>query len=286
MEVIICESPADVASLVATHICEFVRSKPSAVLGLPTGKSPRRTYHEIVRMAARDGISFAGVRAFMLDEYLGIPDDHPSRFYNVLREFTSDVGIDESNVFSLPNRWPDDGEPDLKLDRQCQEYEESIRNVDGIDIQLLGISEHGHIGFNEPTSSLTSRTRVKTLTENTRKANADSFADIQISGDDVSTLDLQISPGFDDVPMHVVTQGLGTILESRHAILIATGKAKSAIIAKAVEGPLTSYVPASALQMHPHATVVLDEAAAMDLTMADYYREVQHNKRYIQRPIT
>lgn len=283
---IICDSGDHVAALVATHVCELVRSKPSAVLGLATGMSPVLTYHEIIRKAAADGIRFADVRVFMLDEYMGIPPDHRSRFFNVLRGFTKDMGISETNIFTLPHNWPAGDEPDLELSRQCEEYETAISKNGGIDLQLLGISQHGHIGFNEPTSSLTSRTRVKTLTAETRRANADHFAAIEIHGDDIDSLDFKVSGGPDDVPMHVVTQGVGTILESRHAVLIATGQAKAPIVAKAIEGPVTSFVPASALQLHPHATVVLDEAAAEDLLMAAYYREVQHNKRYIQRPIT
>lgn len=286
MEVIIGNSDIEVSSLVARHVCQLVHSKPSAILGLATGKSPVRTYHEIIRMAFQNSISFAGVRVFMLDEFLGIQDDHPSRFRNILREFTDDLGIDESNIFTLPNNWPAGDEPDLDLNRECQEYEDAIRNKGGIDLQLLGIGQQGHIGFNEPMSSLASRTRVKTLTESTRRANAELFGAVKVSGDDLGSLGVTLSGGFDSVPTHVVTQGVGTILDSRHVILIATGEAKAAVVAKAVEGPLTSFVPASALQMHPHATVVVDEAAARDLVMADYYREVQHTKKYIQREIT
>jgi glucosamine-6-phosphate deaminase len=286
LEVIICDSEDHVAALVATHICELVRSKPSAVLGLAAGRSPVLTYHEIIRKVTAEGISFASVRVFMLDEYLGIPDHHSSRFFNVLREFTKDMGISETNIFKLPNDWPAGDEPDVELKQQCEEYEESITTNGGIDLQLLGVSQRGHIGFNEPMSSLASRTRVKTLTADTRRANSNSFASIEVRGDDVDSLDFEFSEGLDNVPMHVITQGVGTILEARHAILIATGQAKAQIVAKAVEGPITSFVPASALQLHPHATVVLDEAAAEDLVMADYYREVQDNKRYIQRPIT
>ena len=286
MEVIICNSDKEVSSLVARHVCQLVHSKPSVVVGLATGKSPVRTYYEIIRMASQESISFASVHVFMLDEYLGIQDDHPSRCRNVLREFTDDLGIEEGNIVALPNSWPAGNEPDSDLNRQCQEYEDSIRGKGGIDLQLLGIGQQGHIAFNEPMSSLASRTRVKTLTENTRRANAESFGAIKISGDDLASLGVTLSGGFDSVPTHVVTQGVGTILDSRHVILIATGEAKAAVVAKAVEGPLTSFLPASALQMHPHATVVVDEAAATDLVMADYYREVQHAKKYIQRPIT
>ena len=137
----------------------------------------------------------------------------------------------------------------------CDEYEERIRGAGGIDVQLLGIGADGHVGFNEPTSSLASRTRVKTLTAQTRRDNARFFDHA------------------DDVPRHVVTQGIGTILEARHLLLIATGAAKAEAIAKALEGPVTSMCPASAVQLHPHVTVVVDEAATACLTLTDYYRD-------------
>lgn len=281
MEVIICDSPDDVARLVATHIGEIVRRKPTAVLGLATGRSPGRTYTQLTLLARQQGISFADVRVFMLDEYLSISDDHPSRFYNVLRMFADEIGIPASNIRALPNLVPEGDEPDVVLRRQCEDFEDTIAEAGGIDLQLLGISQHGHIGFNEPMSSLTSRTRVKTLTEHTRRANADFFAEVDVVGEEVT-----LGDGFPDVPTHVVTQGIGTILEARHALLLVTGEEKAAIVAQAVEGPVTAYVPGSALQLHAHATVVVDEAAAKDLTMADYYRQVQHNKQYIQPPIT
>lgn len=272
--------------MVAEHICGLVRSKPTAALGLATGRSPVQTYNSIIQMADRNGISFGSIRAFMLDEYLGISDDNPGRYRNVLQEFISGVGIDDKNVFALPNNWPSGPEPDRKLNEICRQFEDDISSVGGIDLQLLGISRHGHIAFNEPMSSLASRTRVKTLTSYSRDANAYAFADISHSGDDIASFGLDVLGGPDDVPTHAVTQGVGTILESHHAILIAIGPEKAEIVARAVEGPVTSFVPASALQMHRHATVILDAEAAGRLEMKDYYHHIQENKRYIQLPIT
>ena len=142
------------------------------------------------------------------------------------------------------------------LPAACTRYEHLLAELGGVDLQLLGIGSDGHIGFNEPTSSLGSRTRIKTLTEATRQDNARFF------------------PSLDDVPRHVVTQGLATILDARHLLLVATGHGKAAPIARAVEGPLTSMCPASVLQLHPHATVVVDDAAAAELQLADYYQSV------------
>ncbi len=286
MEVIVCKSPEMVASLVATHICEFVRSDREAVLGLATGKSPQLTYHKIIQLAERNAISFNGVLAFMLDEYIGVSDDHPGRYRNVLQDFIGRAGVREENVFALPNDWPSGANPDLELNERCQRFEDDIAKVGGIDIQLLGVSEHGHIAFNEPMSSLTSRTRVKTLTNYSRSANAGAFVDIRHFGDNIDSFGFEVSDYEDYVPIHAVTQGIGTILDSDHAILIATGIEKSKVIARAIEGPLTAFVPASALQMHRHATFVLDEDAASQLEMLEYYCQVKESKRYVQPPIT
>jgi len=146
----------------------------------------------------------------------------------------------------------------------CEKFEREIRAAGGIDLQILGIGRDGHLGFNEPTSSLASRTRIKTLTSATREANRSRF-------------------GGGEVPLHVVTMGIGTILEARHCLLVADGAAKADAVARMVEGPLTAMVPASALQMHARATVIVDEAAAAKLAMRDYYREVQRNKPGWQR---
>ena len=229
-------------------------ASPTRLLGLATGSSPLATYAELIERYRSGRISFARAQAFLLDEYIGLPEGHPQSYRAVIeRQFTGAVDFAPGAVHG-----PDGGADDLPS--ACAEYEDSIRSAGGIDLQLLGIGGDGHVGFNEPISSLQSRTRVKTLTVETRADNARFFADL------------------DEVPHHVVTQGIGTILEARHVVLIATGAAKAAPIERAVEGPLTAMCPASALQLHPRATVVIDEAAATDLTLIDYYRATWHGK--------
>lgn len=244
MEVVILPDAAAVASLVADAIERLVVARPDAVLGLATGSSPLGVYGELVRRQ----VSFASARAFLLDEYIGLPAGHPESYRSFIeRHFTGMIDIAPSNVHV-----PDGGAADLVA--ACAAYEDAIRAAGGVDLQLLGVGTDGHLGFNEPTSSLASRTRVKTLTQRTRDDNSRFFTDI------------------DEVPRHVVTQGIGTILEARHLVLIATGASKAEPVARAVEGPLTSMCPASALQLHPHATVVVDEAAAAQLVLGEYYR--------------
>lgn len=222
----------------------YVRS--GSTLGLATGSSPGPAYRELVRRHTDGGLSFEGCRAFLLDEYLGIGADHPQSYRSVIRRaLTDQVGLRDV-------RGPDGTARDIPA--EAARYEALIAEAGGIDVQLLGIGTNGHLGFNEPGSSLGSRTRVKTLTEQTRRDNARFFASL------------------DEVPRWVLTQGLGTILAARHLVLVATGPGKAPAVAAAVEGPVSAACPASVLQLHPHVTVVLDEAAAAQLALADYYR--------------
>jgi len=241
---------ADAAGrVVADAACRLLRGRPDAVLGLATGSSPLPAYRELARRVSAGEVSFARATAFLLDEYVGLPATHPQSYRAVIaRELTDLIDIPRAAVHA-----PDGGAADLAA--ECAAYEAAIARAGGIDLQILGIGADGHIGFNEPTSSLGSRTRLKTLTERTRRDNARFFA----------------AP--DEVPRHVITQGIGTILSARHVALMAEGEGKAEAIARAVEGPLTAMVPASALQLHPHASVVVDEAAASRLALADYYRE-------------
>lgn len=251
MEVVIAESPDHVARICADSIERLLRTERTPTLGLPTGSSPLPTYRELQRRYERGDVSFAGTRCFLLDEYVGLGAGHPQEYRSFIRrEFVDRVDLGEHALFSP------DGEADDLL-AAAVDYERLIAEHGGIDLQLLGIGTDGHIGFNEPTSSLGSRTRLKTLTRETRSANA-RFFDNDI----------------DAVPLHALTQGVGTILEARHLVLIATGAAKAAAIARTVEGPITAMHPASALQLHPHVTVLVDEEAARELSQADYYREI------------
>ena len=249
MEVIILPTALDVGKSAAGIIARLVAEKPSAVLGLATGASVKGVYAELVNKA----LDFSGVTTFNLDEYVGSSSCHAF----MEEHFLSRVNLDRRRVHLPPTEGAD-------LAGSCEKYERDIRAAGGIDLQLLGIGREGHLGFNEPTSSLVSRTRIKTLTSATRKANRGGFAG-------------------GEVPLHVVTMGIGTILEARHCLLVADGAAKADAVARMVEGPLTAMVPASALQLHPHTTVIVDDAAAAKLSLRDYYREVQRNKPQWQR---
>jgi glucosamine-6-phosphate deaminase len=253
MEVIIKPDDAACGIAVADVFDEAVRSG-AGTLGLATGSSPLSVYQELIRRHRDEGLTFAAVQAFLLDEYVGLPSDHPQSYAHFIRtEFTEHVDIDPARVHG-----PDGVAPDVFA--AADRYDASIVESGPVDVQLLGIGVNGHIGFNEPGSSLGSRTRVTTLTEQTRHDNARFFDSI------------------DEVPRHVITQGLGTISSARHLVLIATGQHKAAAIAAAVEGPLTASCPASVLQLHPRVTVVVDESAAVRLQNADFYRYAYEHK--------
>ncbi|WIB32548.1 glucosamine-6-phosphate deaminase [Curtobacterium sp. MCSS17_005] len=259
MEIIILPTPDEVGRVAAAKIASVVAKKPSAVIGLATGSSPQGIYTDLQRRVQAGEISFAEARGFALDEYVGIPLEHPESYAAVIaRDVVAPLGFEAARV-----RVPDGRAADLEF--AAKEYDAAIRAAGGIDVQILGIGANGHIGFNEPTSSFASRTRIKTLAPSTRDANARFFD----------------SP--EQVPTHCMTQGLGTILEARELVLVAQGTSKAAAVAAAIEGPLSSFVPGSALQLHEHATVVVDEEAAAGLQLADYYRYTYANKPAWQR---
>jgi glucosamine-6-phosphate deaminase len=248
MEVVIAQ-PDELARLAADAIERLLRAKPDAVLGLATGSSPLKVYDELARRHAEGGLSFAAARAFTLDEYVGLPADHPERYRTVIEtEIVSRVDFAPGAV-----QGPDGLAADLVA--ACAAYERSIADAGGVDLQILGIGTDGHIAFNEPGSSLASRTRIKTLTEQTRLDNARFF------GGDV-----------DQVPQHCLTQGLGTIMEARHVVLLASGRQKAEAVHQLVEGSVSAMWPGTILQHHPHVTVLVDNAAASRLQLADYYR--------------
>ena len=250
MEVVIVPDRSAGGAVAGGAIAALVSRQPDAVLGLATGSSAEPVYADIVARHQAGSISFRQARAFLLDEYVGLAPDHPQSYRAVIeREVTSRLDFRPQSV-----RGPDGNAEDLLA--ACATYDAQITAADGVDLQLLGIGSDGHIGFNEPGSSLGSRTRLKTLTSRTRADNARFF-----DGDAAA------------VPSHVITQGVGTILTACHLVLVAWGDEKADAVARCVEGPITAMVPASALQLHPHATVVVDEAAAAKLTLADYFRE-------------
>jgi glucosamine-6-phosphate deaminase len=254
MEVVIT-TPAECARLAADAVERLLRDKPDAVLGLATGSSPLALYEELVRRHEAGRVSFARARAFLLDEYVGLPADHPERYAAVIdRELASRVDFAPGAVLA-----PDGAAADIPA--ACAAYEAEIRAAGGVDLQVLGIGTDGHLAFNEPGSSLASRTRIKTLAEQTRLDNARFF------GGDAEA-----------VPRHVLTQGLGTIMEARHLVLLASGRAKAEAVHRMVEGAVSAMWPASVLQLHPHVTVLLDDAAAGRLQLADHFRETWSRK--------
>jgi len=257
MEVVILPTPHDCGRVVADIFTAVVSGRAAGerlAIGLATGSSPLLAYRELVRRHREDGLSFAGVHAFLLDEYVGLPAGHPETYREVIRrELTDLLDMAENDVHG-----PDGTDPDPL--EAAVDYEDLLREDGPVAVQVLGIGANGHIGFNEPGSSLSSVTRVKTLTEQTRQDNGRFFG------------------GPDGVPRHVITQGLGTIGRAGHLVLTASGPGKAAAVAAAVEGPLTASCPASVLQLHPHATVVVDEAAAAGLERADYYRYTLQHK--------
>jgi glucosamine-6-phosphate deaminase len=256
VEVVIMPGRDEAGALVGGAVAGLLAIKPAAVLGLATGSSPLAVYRNLERRHADGELSLAAARAFLLDEYIGLPQGHAEAYRSFIgRELEQHVDFGPGAI-----QGPDVQATGPELVASCQSYEDAIAAAGGVDLQLLGIGTDGHIGFNEPGSSLASRTRIKSLTDQTRADNARFFASV------------------DEVPRHVITQGVGTILEARHLVLLAFGEAKSEAVARAVEGPVTAMVPGSALQLHPHATVVVDEAAATRLALAGYYRETWAHK--------
>lgn len=259
MEIII--QPTDVAAsnIAARLIAKLVREKPDCVLGLATGSTPLKTYRELVRMHKEDGLDFSRVTTFNLDEYVGLPPEHPQSYHYFMREhFFQHVNVAPERI-QIPNGMASD------VPAQCAQYEADIHAAGGIDLQIVGIGSDGHIGFNEPSSSLASRTRIKTLTERTRSDNARFFSSAV------------------EVPLHCITMGVGTIMETRQVLMLAFGPNKAQAIAEAVEGPISAMNPATILQMHPVAKALLDEPAAARLKRLDYYRWVFDNKPEWQR---
>lgn len=248
MEIIILPTSAEVGELAARKIAHRIRALPATVLGLATGSSPLAIYAGLADRVRDGSLSVDDVRCFALDEYVGIPEDHPESYASVIRrEVVEKIGLDPAKV-SVPDGRAAD------VPAACQAYEDAIAEAGGIDIQILGIGANGHIGFNEPTSSFASRTRIKTLAPKTREDNARFFDEPDV------------------VPTHCLTQGMGTIMDARELVLVAQGAAKAEAVAAMVEGPVASICPGSVLQFHPKTSVIIDEAAAAGLKLADYYR--------------
>jgi glucosamine-6-phosphate deaminase len=251
MEVLIRDDKAEAIAMAARILASWVRRKPDCVLGLATGNTMVQVYAELVRLH-ESGVDFSRVRSFNLDEYVGLPPEHPASYhYFMEKHLFSKVRFGQTHV-------PDGMSPEPPY--CCEDYEAKIRRAGGIDLQLLGLGEDGHIAFNEPTSSLASRTRIKTLTPVTKAVNAREF------------------PEGETIPSQVLTMGVGTIMDARHVLLLAFGPKKAEAVAAMVEGPVTAMCPGSALQYHPRCTVLLDEEAASLLKMKDYFKAAESGK--------
>ncbi|MGQ9574447.1 MAG: glucosamine-6-phosphate deaminase [Thermoguttaceae bacterium] len=251
MEIIIKPTYEEMSKAAAQTVAELINSKPNAVLGLATGSTPQGLYKELVRMHQEEGLDFSQVTTFNLDEYVGLTKDHPQSYHYFMHEnLFKHINIPPQNIY-IPSGTT------TNYRAFCAWYEQRIRQVGGIDLQLLGIGSDGHIAFNEPSSSLGSRTRIKTLDRQTIQDNARFFERIE------------------DVPVYAITMGVGTILEARRIVLLANGEHKAEAVAAAIEGPLTSMITASALQLHPDVICFLDRPAASRLRRIDYYEWVQ-----------
>jgi glucosamine-6-phosphate deaminase len=248
MEIIIDRDYDAVCHRACGFVAEALRAKPSLVLGLATGRTPVGLYEKLRALKA----SWKKVRFFNLDELYGVGPEHPESFNHFLHEHMLDhLKVDRKNVKLFRGDVKD-------LEKHADETEAAIAKAGGLDLQILGVGHNGHIAFNEPGSSLGSRTRPKTLTD--------------------ETLAQYRKPGKDPVSNHAITMGVGTIMEARRLLMMVSGESKAAIVREFVEGPITSEIPASVLQLHPRATVVLDEAAASKLKRRDYYKWTFANK--------
>jgi glucosamine-6-phosphate deaminase len=250
MEVVIRPNADDAADLVAQIIARTMRGNARLVIGLATGNTMESVYARLVQLHRKEGLDFSACSTFNLDEYVGLSGDH----VNSYRHYMNHHLFAHVNIRLQNTHLPDGMAADLAA--ECANYEQLIAATGGIDLQLLGIGQNGHLGFNEPLSAFRSRTRVKVLSPVTRAQNAPLF------------------PRPDLVPQRAITMGVGTILDCRRCVLLATGGEKAAIVAKAVEGPITSMISATALQLHPECTLVLDAAAGGKLKESEYYHRV------------
>ena len=254
MEVFIYQKYAEMSQAAAKVVADIINSKPNAVLGLATGSTPLGLYKELVRMHKEESLDFSHVTTFNLDEYVGLPPGHPQSYHYFMHEnLFKHINIEPQNIHI-----PSGTTSNYKA--FCQWYEQRIEQCGGIDVQILGIGSDGHIAFNEPGSSLGSRTRIKTLSKETIDDNARFFKKKV------------------DVPIYAITMGVGTVLEARKLLLLANGANKAKAIAEAIEGPISCMCTASVLQLHPDSSLFLDNEAASKLKMRDYYEWIQAKK--------
>ncbi len=262
VEIIVLETYHELSRVAAEIVAESIRQAKKAVLGLATGSTPIGLYKELIARYQQEEIDFSDVVAFNLDEYVGLEPQHPQSYHYFMEKHL----FGQINIPTEQRYIPPSDLSDLQaIQRFCQWYEDEIQRHGGIDLQVLGIGVDGHIGFNESSSSLTSRTRLKTLAQSTVEANAKFF-------------DKNIAL----VPKLSITMGVGTIMEAKRCLLLANGERKAEAVANAIEGPITASVPASILQMHPNTTILLDNSAAQRLERLDYYKWVYQSKQQLE----
>ena len=251
MEILIKENAEEMSQAAARCLANALNTKPNAVLGMATGSTPLGMYRELVRMHQEEGLDFSQVTTFNLDEYVGLTQNHEQSYHYFMHEnLFKHINVPQQNIY-IPSG------STKNYEAFCRWYEQRIEECGGIDLQILGIGSDGHIAFNEPTSSLGSRTRIKTLAKQTIDDNARFFDRPE------------------DVPVYAITMGVGTILEARQILLLANGKNKAAAVAAAIEGSVTSMCTASALQLHRDTIAFLDRDAASELKMTEYYEWIQ-----------
>ncbi|MFA5097362.1 MAG: glucosamine-6-phosphate deaminase [Candidatus Margulisiibacteriota bacterium] len=251
MRIIITRDYEELSRKAASIVAQQLKEKPSSVLCFATGSTPMGAYEKLVALYKEGEADFSKVFTFNLDEYYGLADDHPQSYHYFMNEHL----FRHVNIRKGKSLIPDGTVKNIK--EYCKQYEWEIKQKGGIDLQLLGLGSDGHIGFNEPGSSLGSRTRLKTLEEQTVKDNSRFFNSEK------------------EVPRYVLTMGIGTIMEARKIVFLVSGENKASILQKVVEGPVTSMVPASALQLHPNTVLIADEPAAAKLSRKDYYIYVE-----------
>lgn len=254
MEVILRNDAAAATTLAAMVIKRAIAAKPDITLGLATGRTMEALYRKLVEFHQQGEIDFSYVSTFNLDEYIGLPPEHACSYRSYMQQHL----FDHVNVRPENTHVPDGMAANIEV--SCARYEGMIASHGGIDLQLLGIGRSGHIGFNEPLSAMLSRTREKALTPETIAQNSPLF------------------PRPEMMPRRAITMGVGTILESKRCLLLITGQEKATVTARAIEGPITAMISASALQLHPHCTVILDEDAGALLTQKEYYYWIFENE--------
>jgi len=256
VEIIILAAEKDVYAEASSRVVAHIHKKPSSVLGLATGKTMLEIYKNLIADHKQGQVDFSAVKTVNLDEYLGLDSKDPLSFFSYMfQNFFRHVNVKKENIL-IPDSLPED------VETECEAYEEAIREMGGIDVQLLGIGRDGHIGFNEPSSSLQARTRVKTLTDETLR---DNF-------------------GSTKGPRFAITMGIGTIMDAKEIILVASGEEKAKAISLMVEGPVTASCPASVLQLHPKVKVIIDFEAAYLLERKNYYMWVWEHKKEVEKP--